>query len=50
MRRFAGLSETAAPFVPFQTKQLQEVLAHPEIQALAQRPEDEQRFGIVSRL
>jgi hypothetical protein len=44
MHKFAGLSETATPFVPFQTKQLQEVLAHPEIQALAQRPEDEQRL------
>jgi TIR domain len=32
-----GLAESVAPFVPFQTKQVQEVLAHPEIRALATR-------------
>jgi hypothetical protein len=39
-----GLSDAAVPFIPFQTKQLQDVLAHPEIRALVTHPDDERRL------
>ena len=42
-----GFAESAAAFVPFQTKQVQDVLAHPEIKALAARfPEHEKRLRL----
>jgi hypothetical protein len=37
MTGIGGLAENVAAFVPFQTKQVQDVLAHPEMKALAAR-------------
>jgi hypothetical protein len=36
-----GLADSVAAFIPFQTKQAQDVLAHPEIKALAARFPDQ---------
>jgi hypothetical protein len=44
MPRPKGLSDAAVPFIPFQTKQLQDVLAHPEIRSLVTHPDDEKRL------
>ncbi|MGH6884543.1 MAG: toll/interleukin-1 receptor domain-containing protein [Geminicoccales bacterium] len=42
-----GLAESVAAFIPFHTKQAQDVLAHPEIKALAKRfPEHEKRLQL----
>jgi hypothetical protein len=45
MADIGGLAESVAQFIPFQTKQTQEVLAHPEIKALAARfPDQSERL------
>jgi TIR domain len=50
MPDFAGLAESGAPAIPFHTRQVQEVLAHPELKALLARFSEEDRPAYERRL